>query len=268
MGDVSAAWLAAQRSENTRAAYGNDLARFVEWCGERGVAPLQATGEDMAAYGVSAADGVGDATAARRLSAVSSFFRYAQEHQVVEANPASGVARPDAAASSTTPALDGGEAEALLDASDRLGFRTAALVGLLLLDGLKLNEALAVDIDDLDGAPPRIVLSVERRGRPVLLELHPRTASTVAGCRRGRRSGPLLRTESPTRGGLRLSRFGADYLLKQAAAEAGLRTTVSANVLRCSFVQHALDVGRSLASVQAHVGHDDRRTTLRLAGPS
>ena len=266
LAELTDGWLASQRSEHTRDAYGVDLARFVAWCRQRDLWPLSATADDIAEYGrAGAADGVGDATVARRVSVVSSFFQFAVEQQIVTTNPARTVVRPGVGLTSSTPALDRFEVAALLDAAERLGPRTATLVALLLLDGLKLNEALAIDIGDLAGKPPDITLRIGRRPRPVLIALDRRTATNIAIQSGGRMVGPLMLTQSPTHRGARLSRFGADHLLKQAATEAGIATVVSANVLRRTFVAAAMDTGRSLSSIQVQLGHHDQRTTRRLA---
>jgi hypothetical protein len=68
---------------------------------------------------------------------------------------------------------------AFLEAAERLGSRTATLVALLLLDGLKLGGVLAIDIADVDDTTPEIVPRVTRRQAPVLIELHRRTARVV-----------------------------------------------------------------------------------------
>jgi integrase/recombinase XerD len=263
---LAEAWLGAQRSPRTRAAYALDLDRFVEWCAATDVVPLRATPADVAAYvgAVAARGDAGTATLARRVAAVSSFFAFAVAARAVSANPALAVTRPTVERASSTPTLTADQALALLDAAERHDTRAAVLASLLVLDGLKLSEALAIDVGDLAGAPPAVRVTLRSRGDHEMT-LHERTSGVVDERRRTVRSGPLLTTASTAHRGGRLTRFGADHLLKRLGEAAGLDVPVSANALRRSLVAHALDAGRDLAAIQAQLGHRDPPTTRRLA---
>ena len=71
----------------------------------------------------------------------------------------------------------------------------------------------------------------------------------------GRTEGPLLLGESPTRPPARLSRFGADYVLKRISADAGFRRAISANTLRRGYVASVFAGGVSVDSIRDDVGH-------------
>src|SRR5690606_19650025 len=102
--------------------------------------PLRARSADLDAYRDEAlAAGSSAATVTRRLSGIASFFRYATEVGALDGNPADEVDRPGPDASPPAT-LDDGELASLLDAADELGPKTAALVALLALDGMKLGE--------------------------------------------------------------------------------------------------------------------------------
>ena len=76
-GALAAAWLATKRSPHTRAAYLRDLAQWVGWLAGHGVALLEAdeTAAAVWARHLEAAE-VKDSTAARKLTAVSSFYSW------------------------------------------------------------------------------------------------------------------------------------------------------------------------------------------------
>ena len=81
--------------------------------------------------------------------------------------------------------------------------------------------------------------------------------------------GPLLTGRSHGRPGpIRLTRFGADHLLKQAAAEAGIPRPVSANVLRRTHVTTAQRAGVPIEEIRQSMGHRDVRTTRRYLSPT
>lgn len=228
------AWLDGYRSANTRAAYGRDVADFVAWCDDNGRAPLRATTDDIDRYrDACLVRGASGATVARRLSGVSSFFRFAGR-----GNPVAEVSRPTSGRVDDG-VLDRREIDSLLDAAAAEGPRVEALLGLLAVDGVRLNEALAIDVPQLHGRGRRMRLTVERRGEPENVDLDVRTAAAVTAYVARRRRGPLFLGESATaRTATRLTRFGADFIIKRAADDAGLDRTVSANVLRRSFRAH------------------------------
>ncbi len=260
--EVVAAWLFTHRSWNTRIAYGADLSWFAAWCEQHGREPLDATQGDVEAYrsDVEAA-GASPALTRRRLAALTSFFRYASNGQDAT-NPAEDVERPAAEPASTTLELTDDEAEALASAAAGLGAKTATLVSLFLRDGLKLGEALSADVDDFTTPPP--TLTITRQARPHRLRLEATTGVAVAACVGDRVTGPLFVGTPRGDPSQRLTRSGADYLVKRAAANAGITKAVSANSLRRHYVKVAHDEGVALDEIRERLGHYDRRTTSRL----
>jgi site-specific recombinase XerD len=69
-------------------------------------------------------------------------------------------------------------------------------------------------------------------------------------------------------GAVRLTRFGADHLIKQAATSAGIERPVSANVLRRTHVTTAQRAGVPIDDIRHTMGHTDVRTTRRYLQPS
>jgi integrase/recombinase XerD len=256
-------WVSSLTSPNTATAYRSDMTRYAEWCARRGVGPLEVGPHDIDAFRVdSERSGMAAATVARRLSAVASFFRHAVDVEAVTANPVERSERPPRTTRSETGQLDEGQAHAVLEAAAGSA-RSSALVGLLLLDGLKLGEALALDVEDLEQR--HTVAAVARRHQTQTIRLHVDTTAAIDQYLARRRSGPLFLSDSPTRDGRRLTRFGADFLLKQTGVDAGIDWPISANTLRRTYMTIAVSRGDSLAAIQRHVGHADRRTTRRLA---
>ena len=67
---------------------------------------------------------------------------------------------------------------------------------------------------------------------------------------------------------MRLTRFGADHLIKQAATAARIERPVSANVLRRTHVATAERAGVPIDDIRHTMGHIDVRTTRRYMEPS
>jgi integrase/recombinase XerD len=261
--ELAAAWLYTHRSWNTRAAYEADLSGFATWCAMTGRSPLRVHSDDVADYrGQCQGSGASPATVNRRLSALTSFYRFVAGTEGPAENPAESVTREPASVASATVALDAGEAEAILEAAQRSGPRSASLVGLLLVDGCKVGEVLAADVDDLSRRP--WALTVTRRGHAECVTLDGWTGRALRRYLAARTQGPLFVGETPSREPARLSRFGADHILKRVAEDAGVTKPVSANTLRRSYVVRAHARGDSIDDIRAAVGHYDRRTTRRL----
>jgi site-specific recombinase XerD len=83
-----------------------------------------------------------------------------------------------------------------------------------------------------------------------------------------RRRGPLFLSDTPGRESSRLTRFGADHILKKVAATARISTRLSANALRRRYVTTAVASGSDVYDIRDHLGHRDVRTAMRYLEPS
>lgn len=258
------AWLDGLGSARTRDAYGRDLGAFVAWCDARGRAPLEVSATDVAEYRDDCGDsGALPATVARRLSALASFYEHAVAARAVTLNPVVAVDRPAPAHQGQSHGLDEDDALRLLDAAAAVGPKAVVLVALLMLEGMKLAEALGLDIEQLAGSGWAMRATVTRRGGEEDLALDGRTVRAIRDYLGGRTSGPLLIGERPVRErSSRLTRFGADFLLKRAATVAGL-TPVSANTLRRTYITLSHRDGVAVDHIARRVGHASARDTQR-----
>src|SRR5581483_9584691 len=166
---------------------------FVRWCGQTGRRPLSTGSTDIDAYrDESLSDGAGPATVARRLSGISSFFRFATESGALRSDPVEGVERPASPDPGDSPVLDGEEVGALLASAHDVGTKAAALVALLALEGLKLGETLAMDVGDASLGRAPATVAVSRRGDRTAVPITATTSALLATYIGRRRSGPLF----------------------------------------------------------------------------
>jgi site-specific recombinase XerD len=127
-------------------------------------------------------DGCSPATVARRLSAISGFYRYALSEELVARNPVAQVRRPKGGTETISTGLDKDELTALLAAAaaEADGPRTHALVLLLGLNGLRISEALSAKVTDLLTERGHRVLKITRKGgKRQTVPLAPRTAEAI-----------------------------------------------------------------------------------------
>jgi site-specific recombinase XerD len=262
-------WLATFSSSHTRSAYRSDLAVFTAWCDGARRSPLQADDDLLARYRRHHEDaGASPASIARRMSALNGFFRFAVHTGARAEHPLADTA-PTVVPPSTTVALSPAQRDSLLHSLPRQTPATQLLVSLLLLDGLKLDEALGLDRAHVSGRPPELTATVRSRGHERTVALHPHTTTIIRRHLARRAAGPVFTSAARNASaGARLSRFGADAWLKKAGRDAGLEAPLTSNVLRRTHVQHAHRSGASVGDIQRHLGHDDARTTRRYLDPS
>jgi integrase/recombinase XerD len=268
----------------TLRAYGSDLADFAA---SRGVASSWAGGPDVALHYLAARTrrgrrndpGLAPTSLRRRAAAIRGFYRFAFGEGLIGNDVAAHLDLPRMPRL-LPETLTVAETERLLEAAGPDGsrapedladprLRDRALVELLYAAGLRVSEALRLDLEDvsLDGAFVRVIgkgdkerlvpigevaVDVLRRwidaARATLLEAH-----HVAPIR----GGPVFVGGR----GLRLGRQQAWAAVKRAAAAAGLSDRVSPHTLRHSFATHLLEGGADLRIVQELLGHASISTT-------
>lgn len=261
------AWLATQASPNTRAAYRTDLETFGRWCVQQGSIPLHADTAAVVAFHA-AREAVGDSasTLRRRWSSLSSFYHFAANADSAGSNPVNGVTRPRTLTGDPSPTmvLSAQSVEAYLVVAAGLDPRLDALVSLLVFDGLKLGEALALDVNDVAGRPPKVSLTIRRKGSSRRVTLEVGSARAVHRCA-GRRTGePLFTSARPARADEtphRLTRFGADHLIKQLDTADNI--PVTANALRRFHFTASHEAGTDIDHVRQRAGLADVRSLRR-----
>jgi integrase/recombinase XerD len=257
--DACAAAFLLRYSGATRRAYACDLGEWAGWLQQLGVAPFDAHRSHVELWQRSLEERRARSTVARKLCSVAGFYRYAFQEGLVARDPCVGVRRPKTGGESPSTGLDRQELQALLRRSAGLGHRTHCLVLLLALSGLRIGEALALDVEHLSSERGHRTVSVKRKGgNRQTLPLAPVTWEAIERLVAGRSEGPVFRTLS----GNRLDRWAATKAIGRLAELAGIDKHISAHSLRHTFVSLALDAGATLRDVQTAAGHADPKTTV------
>lgn len=201
---------------------------------------------------------------AHKLSAVCSFYAWLADEEFIEKNPAASVRRPRVADDVVRPYLSQIELSKCLEASaatDRKGWhRDKALFCLLALNGLRISEALGVNVETIEDQDGHHTLRTMRKGQKVAtIPLSVTTYAALMKCVGDRTSGPLFRSET----GQRMDRYAATRTLNRICRAAGVTKKITPHSLRRTFITLSLNAHVSLRDVQHSAGHSDPRVTAR-----
>jgi integrase/recombinase XerC len=271
-------WLAQERHSSplTVEAYGTDLAGFLGFLtnhlgAEPDLAALQALRPaDFRAWLASMAnDGSVNATRARHLSAVRSFYKYLAKRHGVE-NPSVKLVATPRARRPLPRALPANDARDLTtdiaELSDTAAqqARDTALFTLLYGCGLRIAEALSLNVRDAPtqggDAPLRVIgKGSKERIVPVLPVVRAAIGAWLA-------KHPDRQPDSPLFLGARGKRLDpavAQKTMREYRRLNGLPEHATPHALRHSFATHLLAGGADLRSIQDLLGHASLSTTQR-----
>lgn len=261
-------------SENTIAAYRNDLNQFWEYVDDRAGASLSdwaaVTENDIEAYLAfmkHKAQPYASSTIARKVAAIKSFYNYLATQGIVDENPTLDVDSPKVK-KRLPQTLSLEEVDRLLHApaggASAKNLRDLTLLNVLYETGMRVTEVVSIQLEDV--ALDRSLLSSPTRqgdAREIPLE-----ESTKTLLREYLAEGrPLLAKNNQERAlflnhrGEKLTRQGLWLIIKGYAKQAGLNTEVTPHTLRHSFAVHRLSKGSKLEDIQHLLGHANISTT-------
>lgn len=257
-------------SEHTVKSYREDLTQaatfFRERLGATDGKVTQVTARHVRAYTAWLTEqGYAKATIARRMAAVRSWFRFLCRQGVLTENPAHGLRSPRQ--DKRLPHfMSEADLTRLLQTPGQetpLGLRDRALLETIYSAGLRVSEAVGLNVDDLDFDSG--LATVRGKGkRERLALLGPQAVQAVKGWLDGRNAitGPRPQTAVfVNKHGTRLTTRSVGRMLEKYLAQAGLDPRSSPHTLRHSFATHLLDRGADIRSVQELLGHRSLATT-------
>ncbi len=258
-------------SPATLSAYSDDLSAFEAYLVSRGAtaaSPEQLTKIHVRGFLAELhRQGMSKTSMGRKLSSLRGFFKFLQAKKVISTSPMIAIKNPKPE-QRHPKALNVDQTVSLMDAEERddpLSKRDAALVELLYGSGLRISEALSLNVNDIN--PASGVVRVMGKGSkerlsPLsdvakdrlteylkvrhLLDVQPSEEALFLGVK-----------------GKRLQRRQANRILEQRSYKAALPQSVSPHMLRHSFATHLLQAGADLRGVQELLGHAHLTTTQR-----
>ncbi|RMF48387.1 MAG: site-specific tyrosine recombinase XerD [Deltaproteobacteria bacterium] len=255
-------------SKNTLEAYGRDLARYLDFLEDQGVAAVAEIGTaHVIGYLRQLRDrGLSARSRARSLVSLRQFHRYLYREGLSANDPTSRIEAPK-----NLPALpktlSQDEVERLLavpTGDTPLGLRDRAMLEVLYATGLRVSELVGLRMSQVhrDAGFLRVL---GKGGKQRIVPLGEVAADALdAYLDSGRPF--LLKGQNHdviflNRSGAGLTRQGFWKMMRRRAREAGIFRDISPHSLRHSFATHLLENGADLRAVQTMLGHADISTT-------
>ena len=266
---LDALWMEGGLSDNTLAAYRNDLRGLALWLKAHAGTGLVAAqrGQLMEYLAFRYRSGAKVRSSARLLSSLRRFYRYLVRENRISEDPSARIASPKLGR--PLPAsLSEAQVEALLDAPDAtqpLGLRDRAMLEVLYACGLRVSELVGLRLEQLN-LRQGVVRVLGKGSKERLVPLGEAALNALEGylaevrpalLHHGRPSDFVF----PGRGGEALTRQAFWYRIKAHARKAEIRVPLSPHSLRHAFATHLVNHGADLRVVQLLLGHSDLSTT-------
>ncbi len=267
-------------SLNTSAAYRRDLREFVDFLmGEEGLPPepSEVKGSDVTSFVASLHGRRKNATIARKLSSIKSFFTFLVRKGFLASNPAAFVPCPRVTKGLPT-VLTVDEAKELVEApvpatraadirKVGVALRDLAILELLYSTGIRVAELVGISNQDIDLDSGTV--RVKGKGNKERITYIGKNAALALAdydlwLRKQDRArlynGPFF----PGPGNLKsITERTVQRVLKRYVEKSGIDKDPTPHSLRHTFATHLLDAGVDIRSIQEMLGHEKISTTQR-----
>jgi integrase/recombinase XerC len=261
-------------SQSTLRIYLADIASFRHYISERGLRLADMDRPMLRGYlawlvtvGRDGTNGYARVSAARKLSALRSFYRFLVQEGMFRFTPMPSGRSFRLKLDKPLPRFLGRrEVNRLLESpgdSTPLAIRDGAILEVLYSCGVRLAEIQGSNVGDVNlSGREMLVRGKGSKERWVVFGQPAKTSLT----RYLEESRPLLATGPDpalflNRYGKRLSRRSFEILVRRYAARSGARTGVHPHILRHTFATHLLEGGADLRVIQELLGHTSPTTT-------
>ena len=266
---LDALWMESGLSQNTLAAYRNDLAGFALWLTQNKKELLQVTTVDIQDFlYVEFKSGKKGRSAARLVSSLKRFYQYQLRERRVTEDPSALVEMPKL--DKPLPKIISEEQiNDLLAAPDKtlaIGVRDIAMLETLYATGLRVSELINLQMSQMN-LDPGVVRVIGKGGKERLVPLGEAAIEAILHYMKTARQElmqghGLTNAVFVTRRGSAMTRQAFWYLIKRYAKTVGIDEDImSPHTLRHAFASHLLNHGADLRVVQMLLGHSDISTT-------
>lgn len=254
-------WLDCYRSAKTQGAYGMDFGQWRAWCMDNGVDGLRPSSGQVAAWcGELRRAGRSEATVQRKMSAVLMFYKWARHEGYTDADPSPFRREEVHRDTAKNLGLSRDQLAAVVAITGDPS-RERALVTLLAGCGLRVSEAVAVNVPDLREQQAHRVIAVMGKGqKPRSVPIPIKTYRVLTDYIGDRTDGPLFLA----RNGARWNRGDIWRTVERIGKAAGV-PGLHPHIFRHTCATLMLESGAPLDRVQKVLGHASPVTTMAYA---
>ncbi len=200
----------------------------------------------------------------RYLSSLKGFYTYLVLEKEISKNPLENISGPKIQ-KYKPDYLERNEMEDIyksVDSSHKLGARDLCLIELLYGAGLRISEAIGLNLDRLH-LNEQLILIEGKGNKQRLVPIGQKAKTSLENYLERFRPlfNPLCDKLLLNKNGKNLSRMGAWKIVQKLALQAGLNKSISPHSFRHSYATHLIEAGADLRSVQELLGHSDISTT-------
>ena len=265
---LDALWMERGLSENTLAAYRNDLQQINNWLSQKKSCELLSVNRnDLLDYLAERSEQKrSPRSTARLLSSLRRFYTWCRRESLINEDPTRLLSAPKLGRP-LPETLSEKDVEQLLAAPDTktdIGIRDRAMLELLYATGLRVSEL--VNLTESQINLRQGVLRVTGKGQKE--RLVPMGEEAIEWVNRYMREarpqlshGAIVDALFLTNRRQGMTRQAFWYLIKRYAQQAGINSKLSPHTLRHAFATHLLNHGADLRAVQMLLGHSNISTT-------
>ncbi len=260
-------WSSKGLSDNTLAAYRNDLRHFDQYLQGRGLT-LSAAGREVVQdyLGFRFDKGGAESSSARLKSSLRRFYGFLLRRQLITEDPMARIA-----STKLKRKLPGSLSEAEVDAllaepirEDPVEARDKAMLELLYATGLRVSELVGLTLEQMS-LRQGLVRITGKGGKERLVPMGEVAVSEIESFLKLARAELLGGKQSdvvfPSKRSQMMTRQTFWHRIKLYALRAGISTELSPHTLRHAFATHLLNHGADLRVVQLLLGHSSLSTT-------
>ncbi len=261
-------------SKDTQDAYRRDIERFLEYLRDNNISSFESvTKEQIADYITQLRSGnltgtkLSNASYARNLSSLKSFYRYLNRQEGIENNPVilfhSGTTKRK-----LPEYLTFDQMETLLnsfDLTNDVDIRDRCMLEVIYACGLRVSECAGLKLLDVN-IKERYLSVLGKESKERMVPFYPRCAQLLEHYIKNVR--PMFMKNKEEHGFVFVNQKGkpiSSRTIQNVCEKAGIRSGIEMHVhphmIRHSFATHLLDNGTDLRIVQELLGHENLQTT-------
>ncbi|NLH62920.1 MAG: tyrosine recombinase XerC [Erysipelotrichaceae bacterium] len=261
-------------SKDTQDAYRRDIERFLTYLAEKDIDDLNKVAkEDISEYITALRSGeiggtkLSNASFARNLSSLKSFYRYLNRSEGIETNPVR-MFHGGKTHRRLPEYLTFDQMEMLLDSfdlSEPSEIRNRTMVEVMYACGLRVSECAGLKIADID-LKEQFLTVLGKESKERMIPFYPRCGQLIQLYLTEVR--PVYMNKTEEHGILFVNQHGRpitsrsiEEVVSLGGEKAGIPFHLHPHMIRHSFATHLLDNGADLRTVQELLGHENLSTT-------